>query len=147
MPKSRQRARNGANEMLVIVDTNVLVSALINPAGIPARVIEEIRAQTLRPVLAPEILDEYWDVLSRDRFDFHPDKVTSLLDDLAALAVNLQTSHLDTAGLPDPSDAPFIALALAAACPIVTGNGRHFPPECGVEILTPSQCLTRLFTE
>lgn len=133
--------------MLVIVDTNVLVSALINPGGIPARVVEEIRAQTLRPIVCQEILDEYREVLTRARFRFAPVQVNSLLDDLAALALHLQPAHLDTAPLPDPDDAPFVAVALAAARPIVTGNGRHFPPECGVEVLTPAQCLTRLFTE
>jgi putative PIN family toxin of toxin-antitoxin system len=133
--------------MLVVVDTNVLVSALINPAGVPARVVDEIRARTLRPAVTRQVLDEYREVLARARSGFSPAHVNSLLDDLAALALNLQVTHLDTAKLPDPDDAPFIAVALAAACPIVTGNGRHFPPECGVEILNPAQCLSRLFTE
>lgn len=133
--------------MLVIVDTNVLVSALINPAGIPARVVEEIRTQTLRPVVGREILDEYRDVLTRSQFRFSPVQVNNLLDDLAALAQHLNAMPLDTTGLPDPDDAPFIAIALAVSCPIVTGNGRHFPPECGVEVLSPAQCLARLFTD
>lgn len=132
--------------MLVVVDTNVLVSALINPAGIPARIVEEIRAQTLRPAINRQLLEEYREVLARARFHFSPSHVNSLLDDLTALALHLHTANLDTTELPDPDDAPFIALALAAACPIVTGNGRHFPPDCGVEVLTPAQCLTRLFT-
>ena len=74
-------------------------------------------------------------------------EITPYLDDLAALAQHLQTQHLDATNLPDPDDAPFIAVALATACPIVTGNGRDFPPECGAEILTPAQCLSRLFRE
>ncbi|GAB4292762.1 MAG: hypothetical protein Kow0096_07940 [Thiohalomonadaceae bacterium] len=133
--------------MLVVVDTNILVSALINPGGVPARVVEEIRAQTLRPLVCREILDEYREVLTRARFRFSSSLVESLLDDLAALALHLQPVPVNIEQLPAPNDAPFIALALAAACPIVTGNGRHFPPECGVEVLTPGQCLTRLFTE
>lgn len=43
-----------------------------------------------------------------------------------------------------PGDAPFIALARAFGCPVVTGNARHFPPGAGVEVLTPGQCLERL---
>lgn len=133
--------------MLVVVDTNVLVSALINPGGVPARVVDEIRAQTLRPIVSEELLDEYREVLTRARLRFSSSQVDSLLDDLAALALHLHATPKDPATLPDPDDAPFIAVALAAACPIVTGNSRHFPPECGVEILTPAQCLSRLFTE
>ncbi len=131
--------------MLIVVDTNVLVSALINPVGVPARVVEEIRAQTLCPVVARELIEEYRDALARARFGFPPAQVDSLLDDLAALALHLNATRLDPTGLPDPGDATFIAVALAAACPVVTGNSRHFPPEYGAEILTPAQCLARLF--
>lgn len=133
--------------MRAVIDTNVLVAALINPEGTPARVIDEIRAQTLRPVLGQAILEEYRAVLTRPHFGFSPDTVDDLIEDMVALALSMSPAKLDASILPDPDDAPFIATALAAACPIVTGNSRHFPPECGVEILTPAQCPSRLFTE
>lgn len=133
--------------MRAVIDTNVLVPALINPEEIPARVIDEIRAQTLQPVLGQAILDEYRDVLTRPHFGFSPDTVDDLIEDMVALALSLSPAKLDASTLPNPDDAPFIATALAAVCPIVTGNVRHFPPECGVETLTPAQCLECLITD
>lgn len=133
--------------MLVVVDTNVLVSALINPTDPPARIVEEIRTQALQPVIAAELIAEYHNVLTRTRFGFSLDQVESLLDDLTALSLYLNATRLDTGALPDPDDAPFIAVALAAACPIVTGNGRDFPTDLSVEILTPVQCLRRLLAD
>lgn len=131
--------------MRVVVDTNVLVSAVINPRGTPARLVDEIRALKLIPMVSGAVLDEYGEVLRRPHFRFQPGMVDELLDDIVALALHIQPDTVRLAGLPDPDDAPFIATALRAGCPIITGNLRHFPEDCGVEILSPAECLQRLF--
>jgi hypothetical protein len=46
------------------------------------------------------------------------------------------TPYLSALKLPDPGDWPFIATALAADCPVITGNARHFPKRLGVEVMT-----------
>lgn len=130
--------------MLAVIDTNVLVSASIHRQGVPGRVVAKIRTLALKPVLSTAILDEYATVLRRPRFNFPRDWVDDLLADMAALALHLRPAAIATANLPDPDDAPFIATARAANCPIVTGNARHFPAEIGVEVLSPAQCLARL---
>jgi len=130
--------------MLAVIDTNVLVSASINREGTPGQLVAKIRLLALTPVVSAAILDEYADVLRRPRFNFPQDWVDDLLTDMAALALHVRPANIAVADLPDPDDAPFIATALAAGCPIVTGNVRHFPAEWGVEILGPAQCLARL---
>jgi hypothetical protein len=47
--------------------------------------------------------------------------------------------------LPDPDDAPFIEVALAADVPLVTGNERHFPAETqgGCLVLSPAGFVAR----
>lgn len=130
--------------MQAVIDTNMMVSAVIYPRGTPARVIEEIRAFALIPVVSPAILVEYAEVLHRARLGFSSELVDRLLDDLSALALHIVPNAQIPAHLPDPGDAPFIATAKTAACPIVTGNGRHFPAECGVSILSPAECLVRI---
>jgi putative PIN family toxin of toxin-antitoxin system len=132
--------------MKAVIDTNVLVAAALNPAGTPARVVELARTQKFTAVLSPAVMAEYTEVLYRSRFSFPTDVVASLLSDLETLGLWLPNETMELAGLPDPSDAPFIALARAAQCPIITGNLRHFPPECGVEVLTPGQALERVVT-
>jgi putative PIN family toxin of toxin-antitoxin system len=130
--------------MLAVIDTNVLVSASINREGVPGQLVAMIRTLALEPVLSAAILDEYADVLRRSRFNFPRNWVDDLLADMEALALHVRPATVATNKLPDPADAPFIATALRANCPIVTGNARHFPAERGVEILSPAQCLARL---
>lgn len=130
--------------MRAIIDTNVLVSAMLTPAGTSAQLVEAIRSRKLLPVLSHEIFMEYVQVLNRPRFGFDKKQVASLLEDMTALALFVSPPLMDTTNLPDPDDAPFIAAALHAACHIVTGNARDFPPETGVKILSPSEALVRL---
>lgn len=130
--------------MLVVIDTNVLVSASINREGVPSQLVVKIRTLELTPVVSAAIRDEYAEVLRRPRFNFPQNWVDDLLADMEALALHVRPASIAVTNLPDPSDAPFIATALAAGCPIVTGNARHFPADCGVEILSPAQFLTRL---
>lgn len=131
----------------VVVDTNVWVSAFLTSHGIPARLLHEVKQQRLLLVYTPTIEAEYREVLSRPRFNIAPILVEEFLSRLREDGQMIVSPPMAFPPLPDPNDAPFIAAALAAACPIVTGNSRHFPPECGVEILTPAQYLSRLVTE
>jgi uncharacterized protein len=130
--------------MRAVIDTNVLVSAAINPNGTPGRLVQRIRDLTLTPVVSPDILAEYTEVLNRARFNFPQGLVDDLLHDMARLALHIRPAVDILPGPPDPDDAPFIASARAAACPIVTGNARHFPVEAGVEVLSPAACVERL---
>jgi hypothetical protein len=51
----------------VLVDTNVWVSALINPSGHPARVLEALKIGKFALILSEPLVDELLDVLSRPR--------------------------------------------------------------------------------
>ena len=56
--------------MKVVLDTNVLVSALLKPNGAPAIVLNMIVAGTLRPLYDARIIQKYVDVPRRDKFGF-----------------------------------------------------------------------------
>lgn len=128
-----------------VVDTNVLVSALINPAGAPAAVVAAIRDLRLVPVVSADILAEYDEVLRRPRLNLPPAEIEELLVDLRGLALLVQIpAPSATASLPDPDDWPFIAAARTAGCPVITGNARHFPAQSGVEAVGPGEFLARL---
>lgn len=51
----------------VVVDTNVWVSALINPYGPPAQVLAALKRNAFEPILAPALLDELVEVVRRPR--------------------------------------------------------------------------------
>ena len=121
-----------------VIDTNVLVSAGINPSGPPGRVLAAVERLELQPVISAEVMAEYREVLARPRFRFQPEWIDRLRDNLEALGLLLEPPPIDTTSLPDPTDAPFIALARYAGCPVITGNSKDFPVEAGVVVLTPA---------
>lgn len=130
--------------MRAIVDTNVWVSAFLTPGGTPAQLLNEVKRGRLTLVYSVPIEAEYREVLSRPKFNINPDFLVEFFSRLEEDGQRVTPERIPVSNLPDPSDAPFIATALAAGCPIVTGNARHFPADCGVEILSPAQFLTRL---
>lgn len=130
--------------MRLIVDTNVWVSAFLTPGGTPAQLLHEVERGRLTLVYSPRIEAEYREVLFRPKFNINPDFLAEFFARLEEDGQRITPAAIPLSNLPDPDDAPFIATALAAGCPIVTGNARHFPAGCGAEILSPAQCLERL---
>lgn len=130
--------------MRAVIDTNVLVSAMLTPAGTSAKLVEAIRTGKLQPVLSHEILLEYAQVLNRPRFGFDKSEVASLLEDMTALALFVSPPFKAVKILPDPDDECFIAAALHAVCHVITGNAKDFPAETGVKTLSPAEAFTLL---
>lgn len=130
--------------MRVVLDTNVLVSGLLNPHGAPGRVLDLLLVGGLEPLFDDRILHEYRDVLARPRFGFDPDDVRSLLDHLQALGHRLTAPPLAVI-LPDPDDLPFLEVAVTGgARALVTGNIRDFEPRSGshqMTVLSPDRFL------
>lgn len=126
--------------MRAVVDTNVLASALLHADRRPAVVVGAIATQRLTPVVCTAVLAEYAAVLHRPKLGLHGDDVGELLT-----LIERQADWVDVPAysgwpeLPDPTDWPFIACALAAGCPVVTGNAKHFPPRLGVRAMSASQ--------
>jgi predicted nucleic acid-binding protein len=130
--------------MIVVVDTNVLVSGLLSAHGTPARLLDLLTTGDLPIAYDDRIAAEYRQVLARPRFGFQPQAVAHLLDYLFVEGVPLVARPL-AATLPDPGDQPFWEVAVAAAAPLITGNLKHFPPDLctGIEVLTPAALIAR----
>ena len=60
----------------VVIDTNVLVSAVWNSMGLPAKIIEAVYAGTLEPIISEQILQEYATVLKYKKFSFPQNRST-----------------------------------------------------------------------
>ena len=54
--------------MNVVIDTNVLVSALLNANGLPAKIIRFVFERKIKLFCDKRILAEYQHVLRRDKF-------------------------------------------------------------------------------
>jgi putative PIN family toxin of toxin-antitoxin system len=123
-----------------VLDTNILVSALLTPSGRPARVVDMALAGEVSACYDTRIVAEYRDVLSRPKFPFRPEEVSAMLDQL--LATGLAVIGGPQLVLPDPDDAPFAEVAVLVQAPLVTGNLRHYP---GLSLaVSPSEFLASL---
>lgn len=130
-----------------VIDTNILVSGLLNPAGPPGQVVDAIRDGRLVPVMTGAMLAEYREVLLRPRLRLRAEAVMELLDELNTLGVVIALPEAaQPAGLPDPDDWGFIACALASGCPVLTGNARHFPAGLGVRVMTAREWVEQAET-
>ena len=75
-----------------VLDTNVLVSAMLRTGSVPGRVAAEAMNGDIIPVLNDDILEEYEDVLRRPKFGFDDRAVRVFLDELKRRAV--YTDHV-----------------------------------------------------
>lgn len=128
-----------------VLDTNVLVSALLTPRGACARVLDAAAEDRFRPLLSPEILAEYREVLGRAKFGLSPTTAAAVVDGFRRLAVELVPGE-PLRACRDPEDDKFLACACAGGAGfVVTGNARHFPGVFrGVRVVSPAAFLRAL---
>ena len=62
-----------------VIDTNVLVSGLLTPAGNEAMILLAIHQGLVHPCFSEETLEEYAAVLARPKFAFPPDEIAAVL--------------------------------------------------------------------
>lgn len=113
----------------VIIDTNVLVSALLSSRDDSATVIMLMLLLDghIIPVITDRIFSEYGEVLRRKKFRFPEESVSVLLDEIRKKSkmINPTISDVD---LPDEKDRPFLDALLAEDDTVlITGNLKHFP--------------------
>lgn len=114
-----------------VIDTNVLVSALIakNEDSATVQISERLFRKEFIPLYSKEILDEYRNVLMRKKFGFSRDAVNFLIDALQQYGICITPSATDEK-LPDPSDLPFYEVTMETReknTYLITGNLKHFP--------------------
>jgi putative PIN family toxin of toxin-antitoxin system len=134
----------------VVVDTNVLVSALIAPAGNEALILLAVQQGLVKLSFSEEILPEYAEVLVRPKFAFPPHEIQALIAMLRSQGEAVRDPQPLASSLPDPGDDKFLAWAKSAGVDfIVTGNKRHFPQRaCGaIRVVNGAELLDRITLE
>ena len=125
-----------------VLDTNVLVSAMLKTGSVPGHVVAEALKGDIIPVLNGDILTEYEDVLNRPKFRFDKRAVKILLDELKKRAVYSDYGLIEDE-IPDPKDVIFYAVLMEKRkeddAYLVTGNLKHFPLR--TYIVTPRELL------
>ena len=123
----------------VVLDTNVLVSALWSVDGNPYRIVEKVFLGEIVPFVNAEVIAEYHEVLFRAKLGFPRGKVNTLLSEVMQRGVFTESSVSSVAFI-DESDRKFYDLAKTSEVLLITGNIRHFPTESF--ILTPAGYLS-----
>jgi len=125
-----------------VLDTNVLVSAMLKASSVPGIVTAEAMTGDIIPVLNDEILAEYEDVLRRPKFRFEERAVRVFLDELKKRAVFMDAGLIEDL-IPDPKDVVFYAVLMEKRkeeeAYLVTGNLKHYPVR--TYIVTPREML------
>ena len=131
---------------LVVLDTNIIISAGIKPGSAPATVVMDwVLDGQLQVVTSPSIVREYCEVVRRPKFQrygFPPLWLEFLIDE----SLQLGDPKAWMGDGPDSKDLPFLGLAKQTGAWLVTGNLRHFPPtsRSGVNVLSPAKYLAHL---
>jgi putative PIN family toxin of toxin-antitoxin system len=136
--------------MLVVLDTNVIVSGLLNGAGKPGKIIDLSLDDRFQIAYDDRILGEYEDVLARPELRLSPARVRAFIFHIELMGLLIDADPLPLEGFQDPGDAPFAEVFLTAnADSLVTGNIRHFAPliEKGLAVHTPAQFIENFFPE
>jgi putative PIN family toxin of toxin-antitoxin system len=135
--------------MRMVLDTNVLVSALIKPGGLPDLLIERWEAEELTVITSTEQVDELERVLSYEKLKRfiraeQVARLTTNLRSVAELVHDLPSIDAST----DESDNSILATAIAgkADC-LVTGDKAHLlglGRVQGVQIVTVRRAIEML---
>ena len=127
--------------MLVVLDTNILVSSLWSRNGAPARVVSMILTGQLIPCYDYRILTEYRQVLSRPRFNFSDGEIDSLLEWIETSGRSIVADPINDPFI-DESDKKFYEVAKFCGAILITGNLKHFPHD--PQVMNVSSFLERI---
>ena len=132
--------------ILVVLDTNVLVSALLKPKSIPDVIVRKSLYGEVIPVLNDDIIAEYDEVLHRKKFDFIDSDIQNTVNGLKQQGIFLNPADI-TEQVLDEKDVIFYAVTMEARkeeeiAYLVTGNIKHFP--ITPYVVTPREFLTIL---
>jgi len=132
----------------VVVDTNVLVSALRSQRGASFALLGHLEKGDFEVAVSVPIVLEYEDALLRQELGrFTTEDIRELIDAICSVAHRQEIFFLWRPLLPDAKDDMVAELAVAAACSvIVTHDVRDFAgvEALGVEVLRPAEFLLRL---
>jgi len=125
----------------VVLDTNVLVSALWTPAGNCSAIISMILTDRIVPCFDHWIIDEYRTVLSRPRLAFPQGQTEEFLQEITSRGLTVNIVSPSTFPMTDEADRKFYDTARVCEAFLIPGNTRHFPKNSLT--MTPAQFLSR----
>ncbi|MCL2196322.1 MAG: putative toxin-antitoxin system toxin component, PIN family [Treponema sp.] len=125
--------------MRVVIDTNVLVSALISANGTPAKILAALLNDKITILYDNRIIFEYLKILSRDIFKFDNEVINELIIYIHHKGEYINADY-SKVKFEDEIDKKFYEVFKTGfAGFLITGNKKHFPKE--KEIVSPKEFI------
>lgn len=129
-------------KIYAVIDTNVLVSSLFSSKSLsnPLLIIKSVLNGNITPLYSEEIIYEYKEVLSRNKFRFKPEDIQNLISVFYEFGIDTPRTGISGEAFPDSDDIVFYEVAMSVEdAYLVTGNTKHFPVKTFV--VTPAQMV------
>lgn len=138
--------------MRVVLDTNVLICALITKKGTPGQLLEKMKSEEFFLVLSEKVFAELVRILDyphlRSRYRYTDEQIERFLYSLRSVAIWVNAPERLSVVVEDESDNRFIELAVAGqARYIVTGDQKHLLKlrrYQGIDLVSPLEFLALL---
>ena len=126
----------------VVLDTNIIVSALLQPLGPPAQVLSMAIGGSIQLCVSGSVYTEYEEVIRRPRLRRDEDIVAGMLNFVREKGLWVRPTK-NVRACADPDDDVFLECAQAARADyLVTGNSKHFPASwADTQIVPPRRFL------
>ena len=113
-----------SDAMRLVVDTNVMVSAVLSD-GAPRKILSRCIAREATLLESPATLQELVEVLRRPKFGLVEDQVHRILAAVVGVAEVVETTTVLDAVAEDPDDNRFLELAVDGAADRIVSGDRH----------------------
>lgn len=125
-----------------VIDTNVIVSSFLHHDSVPGQVVDHVVSGRIIPLINQDILEEYSEVLRRNKFGIPEEVVSKFLALWSETGIFLDREKT-LEDFIDQDDVVFFEVALSGRSTmdayLVTGNLKHYPIRNYV--VTPRQML------
>ena len=125
-----------------VIDTNVIISAMLKHNSVPGIIFELVINDTIVPLLNEEIIAEYYEVHTRKKFGFAAWEVEDFLNEIKTKSIYLTKEPVKESFI-DEDDKVFYEIVMSARktmdAYLITGNIKHFPKK--QYVVTPKEMI------
>jgi len=133
--------------VIIVCDTNVLISAAHFPGSPPDEIIQLVREGFMELALSPEILTEFKRIL-KGKFGTPKDEIKQITENIKGIATIVKPTKRINLITQDPTDTKILECALKAKADyIISGDTKHLQPIKefqGISILSPAKFLAAI---
>lgn len=135
--------------MRVVVDTNVLISAVFF-GGKPGQILDAWQKKKIELVISTEILAEYVDVLHRIAAKYPKVDVSQIITLITSFGLIVEAQDLDEQVCEDSNDDKFIDAALESSSRVIIKGDTHLldvSGYSGIEMIQPAVFIKKYLSE